>query len=465
MSLAAMGDTTKVEDQERISRELARRLDWPIAGDVGYPEPNGVYTDNNRSAWKKSVRRPGWETMLEDVDAGKINAIIVYHGDRLVRQPRDLEKLIDLGEHKGVRLASPTGTRNLGHTEDRVMLRVIAAFAEAESARTSERRKSQYERWRLKGRVVTGGRGGRMFGFDSAGLTHIPDEAAIVREVFARVLAGEGIRHIARSLAARGVTTTARKPMHPLAVRRMIASPRYAGLMHDGESKAAWEPIVVREDWETANALMNGHAYVLTPGHNARRYLLSGIARCGECGHPMQVLTGYTSPTSGRKVAARYGCLVGECRKVYRNVAHLDAYVTRRTVSRMSHPLNRPARLPATPGVIAEIQALTGERAQLEEMIADHTKGRVHLLLARLDSVDARLAQLRELTAADAASRLIDRYIGISEDEFAGLPLPVRRGIIAACYTITVLPASGRGPGFRDEDVRLTPAPGSVPET
>jgi len=68
-----------------------------------------------------------------------------------------------------------------------------------------------------------------------------------------------------------------------------------------------------------------------------------------------------------------------------------------------------------------------------------------------------RLAQLRELTAADAASRLIDRYIGISEDEFKGLPLAVRRGIVAACYTVTVLAASGRGPGFRPEDVRLTP--------
>jgi site-specific DNA recombinase len=472
MSLARFGDTTKVDDQERICRELAAQLGWHVAE---------VYTDNSISAWNKRVKRPGWLAMLDAVDAGQINAIITYHGDRLTRQPRDLEKLIDLGENKGVRLASPTGTRNLGSRDDRAMLRVIAAFAVNESDAKSDRQKSQYARWRLKGRVVTGGRGGRMFGFDTDGVSHFPPdrcslitreevvEPDIVRDVFARVLAGEAVRHIARDLAARGITTTTGKRMHPLAVRRMISSPRYAGLMPDGESAAAWEPIVSREDWETANAFMSGHAYVLTPGHNARRYLLSGLARCGECGHPMQVLAAYTSGAKsrnpGRNVAARYGCLVGECRKVYRNVAHLDAYVTRRTVSRMSHPLNRPARLPATPGVIAEIQALTGERATLEEMVADHTKGRVHLLLARLDSVDARLTQLRELTAADAASRLIDRYIGISEDEFKGLPLPVRRGIIAACYTVTVLPASGRGPGFRDEDVRLTPAPGSIPET
>jgi len=460
MSLARFGDTTKVDDQERICRELAAQLGWHVAE---------VYTDNSISAWNKRVKRPGWLAMLDAVDAGQINAIITYHGDRLTRQPRDLEKLIDLGENKGVRLASPTGTRNLGSRDDRAMLRVIAAFAVNESDAKSDRQKDQYARWRLKGRVVTGGRGGRMFGFDTDGVTHFPPnrcslitrkevvEPDIVRDVFARVLAGEAVRHIARELAAAGVTTTAGKRIHPLAVRRMIASPRYAGLMPDGESKAAWEPIVTRDDWETANALMTGNAYVLAPGHNARRYLLSGIARCGACGHPMQVLTGYTSPTSGRKVAARYGCLVMECRKVYRNVAHLDAYVTRRTVSRLNHPLNPAGRLPASPGVAAEIRALTEERAELEEMITDHTKGRLHLLLGRLDSVDARLAQLRELTAADAASRLTGRHTGIGEDEFGGLPLPVRRALVAACYTVVVLPASGRGPGFRTEDVQLTP--------
>jgi site-specific DNA recombinase len=466
LSLARDGDTTKVEDQEnRYCRPLAKQLGWDIAEGIGYPEPNGVFADNSRSAWRDDRKRPGWDAMLEAVEAGHINGIVVYHGDRLIRTHEDLSALLKLAKYKGVKLASPTGTRDLGNAEDQFVLEIEASIAKRESANTSRRMTMGIERRRLAGLVNTGGRGGRLFGFAKDGRTHVPDEAAVVREVFARVLAGEGIRHIARNLAARGITTTAGKRMHPLAVRRMIASPRYAALMPDGESAAAWDPIVDRGDWETANALMNGHAYVLAPGHNARRYLLSGLAQCGECGHPMQVLTGYTSPTSGRKVAARYGCLVGECRKVYRNVAHLDAYVTRRTVSRMSHPLNQPARLPATPGVIAEIQALTEEKATLEEMFTDHTKGRAHIILGRLDSIDARLAQLRELTAADAASRLIDRYIGISEDEFQGLPLAARRGIIAACYTITVLPASGRGPGFRDEDVRLTPAPGSIPET
>jgi len=448
LSLARDGDTTKVDDQERICRELAERLSWDVAE---------VYTDNSRSAWQKNRKRPGWDAMLDAVKAGRVNAIVVYHGDRLVRQPRDLEDLLDLAHAKGVRLASPTGTRNLDNDDDQFILGIEANMARRESANTSRRMKAGVERRRRSGLVTAGGRGGRLFGFATDGVTHVPAEADIVRGVFARVLTGEGIRFIARELAAEGVTTTAGKPMHPLAVRRMVASPRYVGLMPDGESAAAWEPVVDRGDWETANALMTGHAYVLAPGHNARKYLLSGIARCGVCGHPMQVLAGYTSPKSGRKVAARYGCLVVDCRKVYRNVAHLDTYVATRTVARLSHPGNPAGHLPSSPGVAAEIRVLAEERAELEEMFTDHTKGRAHLLLGRLDSIDARLAQLRELTAADAAARLIDRHMGIGEDEFNGLPLSVRRAVVAGCWEIRVQPASRRGPGFDPADVKLTP--------
>jgi len=328
--------------------------------------------------------------------------------------------------------------------------------------------KTGIERRLLGGTDNTRGRGGRLFGFDTDGVTLFPPdrcslatrgevlEADIVREAFARVLTGEGIRHIASGLRARGITTTAGKPMHPLAVRRMLTSPRYAGLMPDGVSAAAWAPVVPREDWETAGALITGRAFALAPGHNARRYLLSGIARCGPCGGPMQVLTGYVKP-SGEKIATRYGCLAPGCRAVFRNLEHLDTYVIVRTVAKLGDKRNPPGRVPSVPGLAAELRALAEERAAIEAAITDHTQGRLHLLLGRLDSVDARLAQVRELAAADASARITGAHAGITEEQFRDLPLPVQRALVAACYTVTVLPASKRGPGFRTEDVRLTP--------
>ncbi len=243
--------------------------------------------------------------------------------------------------------------------------------------------------------------------------------------------------------------------MHPIAVRRMLTSPRYAGLMPDGVSAAAWEPVVSREDWETANALISGRAAMLAPGHTARRYLLSGIARCGACGGPMQVLPEYTSGRTGRVIAARYGCLEQGCRRVFRKLEHLDTYVIIRVVLKLSDPRNPPGRIASAPGLAAELRALAEERQVIEAAITDHTKGRLHLLLGRLDSVDARLAQVRELTAADAAARIVRTHAGTTEEEFRGLPLSVQRALVSACFTVTVLPASKRGPGFNTEDVRL----------
>src|SRR5262249_48028240 len=104
------------------------------------------------------------------------------------------------------------------------------------------------------------------------------------------------------------------------------------------------------EAGETAAALSGGRAFALAPGHTARRYLLSGIARCGPCGGPVQVLTGYVKP-SGEKIATRYGCLAPGCRKVFRNLEHLDTYVIVRTVAKLGDKRNPPRRVPSVPGL------------------------------------------------------------------------------------------------------------------
>jgi len=79
------------------------------------------------------------------------------------------------------------------------------------------------------------------------------------------------------------------------------------------------------------------------------------------------------------------------------------------------------------------------------------------LLLGRLKSLNGRLEQLRERSAGDARFRLLAAHAGITYEEFCDLPLPVRRSLVSACFEVTVLPSSQRGPGFRPQDVRMTP--------
>lgn len=451
LSLAYMGDTTKVEDQERLCRELCAQREWTVVEGMGYPEQNGAYVDNSRSAWQRSVRRPGWEAMLADVEAGRITAIVAYHGDRLVRQPRDLEKLIDLAEGKGIKLANPTGTRNLDNRDDRVMARVIAAFAENEAAALSDRRKAQYERWRRDGRVRPGGRGGRAYGFATDGITHMPAEIAIIEEAALRVLYGEPVGVICRDINARGARMPTGRPFDHGAMKKMLMRPRLAGLMPDGVHEAAWKPVLDRATWEAVCAVLQAKAAGFGYATNARKYLLSGIAHCSACGSRLQIRM-----ESRRTHLTGYGCVKPGCRKVQRSRELLDEYVITRVLAKLGDPGNPEARVPAAPGLAGEFRALAMQRAETETAIADHAAGgALPILLRRLESIDGRLAELRELARGDAHARLLSSHAGMTRDQWDGLPLATRRALVMACFTVTVLPASKRGPGFRTEDVRL----------
>ncbi|MEU4496025.1 recombinase family protein [Streptomyces sp. NPDC023998] len=77
-------DQTGVERQERICRDVAERLGLIVDEDQ-------VFVDNNRSAWQRKRKRPGWEALLAEANQGRIRHVLTYHPDRLMRQPRDLE--------------------------------------------------------------------------------------------------------------------------------------------------------------------------------------------------------------------------------------------------------------------------------------------------------------------------------------------------------------------------------------
>lgn len=446
MSHVLDDDKTKVEDQARICRELAGRHGWHVA-------EADVYTDNNRSAWQKNRKRPGWDAMLVGVGNGRIGAIVIYHGDRLVRQPYDLEVLLQLAEDKGVRLASPTGTRRLDSADDRYILRIEAAGACRESDNTSRRKKAQYERYRREGRVRPGGPGGRSFGYLSDNLTPVAAEQDAVREMAARILAGESLNAVCRDFNARGLLPTTGKPWRTGNMGPMLTAPRYAGLMPDGESAAAWGTVIGREEWERLRLVLDARGAFSNPAPtNARKWLLSGIAECGPCGAPLQI-----SKARGGDAAWSYTCARTGCGKIRRNARHLDAYASAAVISRMAHPLN-PEEQPVGADHGAEWAVLERERAETNDLLGDYkaSAGRTRTLMTRLDAIDERMAELRDLAAGDGRARLLRRYAGITREQWEdGLALDVKRSLVAACFRVVVLPTTGRGPGFRVQDVRL----------
>ena len=445
-------DTTKVDEQERICRQIALTRKWPVAEGIGYPEPNGAFIDNNRSAWQRNRKRPGWDRMLEAVEAGRLTHLVIYHGDRLCRQPWDLEQLINLADQRGMIIASATGDFRLDVPTDRFVLRILTAKACLESDDTSRRKIDGFARMAQAGIApAAGGRYGRGFGYDSTGREQVEAEADAIREAARRVLNGEGLGAIAAALNARGIRSVSGKPLNWHTLQRILQRPRIAGLLSTGE-RGNWEPILDPGEWEMTRATLTDRARVL-PKEGNRHYLLSGIARCSECGGGMQR---HSTGRAGH-LTVGYGCVTPGCRKVHRNLELLDAYVITRVVARLNHPGNPPGRIPEAPGLASEFASLTEALAEVDEVLADHTRGQVPALLARRDGIKKRLAELRELAGDDARARLLTKHAGISREEFMAEPLSVQRSLVGACFEVVVLPASARGPGFRTEDVRLKP--------
>jgi len=98
------GDRLGVGRQLEDCRALAERKGWTVVDE---------YVDNDISAYKRRVR-PAYRQMLADISEGLIDGLVVYHLDRLHRQPRELEEFFDVCDQAGVSdLASVTGDVDL----------------------------------------------------------------------------------------------------------------------------------------------------------------------------------------------------------------------------------------------------------------------------------------------------------------------------------------------------------------
>lgn len=452
ISLARHGDTVKVDDQERLCRKVARQRGWSVAD-------RHVFKDNSRSAWQRNRKRPGWDAMLAAVKAGEIDAIIVYHGDRLIRAPFDLEVLLDLARDQGIRLASPTGERSLDNADDQFILRIEAAAQHREVAATSRRMKGHFERRAEQGLVRLGGRGGRATGFQPDGIRHNRRDVRFIRECAGRVLAGEKVGSICRDVNGRGWRTPAGNLWDHGALKRMLLRPRLAGLLPHrlGLRPAAWKPILDRDVWEAVCGVLERKAAGFPYVSNARRYLLSGIALCGTCGQPL-ALRHNTRSDSLRG----YGCINAGCAlKVHRSIRHLDAYVTGVVLGLLADDGVRARLQPAADADLAgKLARLEARREALLAAFADDDEAGPDVIRGTVGPLSRRIEALRAEVAAQRASHALDEFWSIDLDGWRRVGaapggLARQRAVVAALVRVTVFPSGRRGPGFDPSSVSV----------
>ena len=86
------GEGLGVQRQVADCQALAQRRSWPVAD---------LFIDNDTSAYNGKTR-PEYRRMLQAIKDGLIDSVIVWHLDRLHRQPRELEEFFDICDAAGI---------------------------------------------------------------------------------------------------------------------------------------------------------------------------------------------------------------------------------------------------------------------------------------------------------------------------------------------------------------------------
>ena len=98
-----------------------------------------------------NLKRPALETLIADIEAGKVNTVVVYKVDRLSRSLHDFAKLVELFDKHDVTFVSVTQAFNTTNSMGRLTLNILLSFAQFEREVTGERIRDKFAASKKKG--------------------------------------------------------------------------------------------------------------------------------------------------------------------------------------------------------------------------------------------------------------------------------------------------------------------------
>jgi site-specific DNA recombinase len=274
---------------------------------AGWTPLRGKYDDRGFSGG--NTDRPALQRLLQDVQAGKIDVIVVYKVDRLTRSLADFAKLVELFDQHNVSFVSVTQQFNTTTSMGRLTLNVLLSFAQFEREVTSERIRDKISASKRKGLWVGGM---APLGYDTKDRKISVNEvqAKSVRTIFRRYLELGSLNLLMADLRRKKIITKVRKlktgktvggipftrgPLaHLLRNRFYIGEVCFKGEILQGEQPA----IIDRVLFDAVQAKLSAQASNQHTGRNATEALLMGRI-FDDRGNRM-------SPSHTRKAGRRY---------------------------------------------------------------------------------------------------------------------------------------------------------------
>ena len=336
-----------------------------------------------------NTERPALKRLMADIEAGKIDVIVLYKIDRLSRSILDFMNMAEFFEKHNVSFVSVTQDINTSTSSGRMMLNILMTFSEYERDVITERIRDKIAGAKRRGKFCGGG---PVLGFDAKDKRLIVNnlESKIVKEAFT-IYSKLGSGHeVARALNRKGYRTkqwtSKRGRRHtgrqftPKGIYRILSNPLYIGKVqhngniYDGEQDA----IIDMKLWDKVQYLLKENSRRDRGSHqNAIASPFKGLLTCGYCGGAFGIT--YTKKKNRRYMY--YLCIKDndradhECPLRRLSAGDVDKII-----------LKQLARIFRTPSMLVKLYDELRERESM------HQKE----LLARKTELEAELQTVRE---------------------------------------------------------------------
>jgi DNA invertase Pin-like site-specific DNA recombinase len=225
-----------------------------------------------------TLERPALQRLLRDIEADRVDVIVVYKIDRLSRSLMDFAKLVEVMDAHGVTFVSVTQSFNTTTSMGRLTLNILLSFAQFEREVIGERIRDKFAASRARGMWM----GGKVpLGYDVRDRKLIPneDEAGRVRRVFELFVETQSGTETARRLQAEVTTSRSGRLLDKGDVYKLLNLRTYVGeVTHKGQVFPGEHPgIVSRELWDQAHAIVQTSPRVGTQQRQHAPALLKGL--------------------------------------------------------------------------------------------------------------------------------------------------------------------------------------------
>ncbi|SEN61245.1 recombinase family protein [Actinacidiphila rubida] len=364
-----------------------------------------VYEDNDRSAYQRRTRRTAFEEMVSDLESGVISGILAYAIDRIARQPRDLERLIDIYEQarRPMVFATTAGDYDLTTVDGRFQARIHVTIANKFSADAGRRVARQRQAEAAAGKPH---QGKRAFGWKDA--QHVDErEAEILRRARRDIVDGKLIATVHREWVeaqVRTPQTPAGRTISYSSVPYVLRNPRLCGFRSyipqehraragrldpveylvertDGSPVVGtWETIFTPAEWRELVDVLDARRQTgkgRKAGTPVTKRLLSGIARCGNCGSGLHSAMYQRGTPSYERYGYYYVCTFsgGGCGRLSRSGPPVEDHVERALLNNLGEKARGEARSepedPASADVGSALIRIDADKAEARRLRAE----------------------------------------------------------------------------------------------